>query len=168
MVTTGAIINESQNGIAKFAVLQHLIHDVSRDITGARNQNPLQSDTGTPAALKDGAQKATRAVAAHDTQDKVDGPCGPRNLVDSLLFDRQWHKISLIDQRPRNAKDTCQQTPDEDSKELVYPRSHTPGAIRSLRPETKGQQRTDKWSKLQVMYQLGLPLWCRNKPRLEA
>ena len=62
MIAAGAVVHESDHLISQLAVLQHALGDLSPQVAGARDEDPLQADAGPPAPLQQLADRlhATR------------------------------------------------------------------------------------------------------------
>ena len=62
VIAAGAIVDEADDLVAELAMLQDAVGNHAAEVAGARDEDPLEPDTGAPAALEQlaHAPRATR------------------------------------------------------------------------------------------------------------
>ena len=85
MITARPVVDEADDLIAEFPVLEHLVGNHSSQLAGARDENPAQSHTGHPSPLQRLAHEFSREIAECDVENEEDGPSPLGHLVSTHI-----------------------------------------------------------------------------------
>src|SRR5262245_53256639 len=105
MVAERFVVDEADELISEFPVLEDLVRDETPEFARPGNQNPLEADAGAPAPLERFANELARRVGEPDVQDEEDQPDDLRDFEDAAILRGAAGEIGLCIERGDHPED---------------------------------------------------------------
>ena len=128
LTVAGPVVDKADDAVAEFAVMKHLVHDVTGDVAGAGDENPLEAHTLAPLALERGPDRGAGGVGADDAEGQEQRPDETGHFVRALVFQHRGNEVGLEDERAHEASTTAIRPPMSTAK-----KSSTRDRMRSWR-----------------------------------
>ena len=163
LAVAGAVVDEADDAVAELAMMEHLVHDVTGDVAGSRDENPLEAHTLAPLPLQRGPDRGAGRISEDRAEHQEQRPHHPGHFVHTLVLQRGGDEVGLEDERSHEAEHDGYQSADEHREEVVDPGSDALVAVGSVHPETEWEQQSDERCELQVILDVGLALGHRDQ-----